>query len=57
MAKIKEKDLADLRALIESGAVVPVIDRTYLLPEVPDAFEYLGKKHAKGKVVIEIQNG
>jgi NADPH:quinone reductase-like Zn-dependent oxidoreductase len=34
--------------------VTPVIDRRYDLGEVPEALAYLGKGHAKGKVVIAV---
>jgi NADPH:quinone reductase-like Zn-dependent oxidoreductase len=48
-------DLLVLKELLESGKVVPVIDRTYPLPEVPEAFGYLEQGHARGKVVIEVE--
>jgi NADPH:quinone reductase-like Zn-dependent oxidoreductase len=47
-------DLAVLTGLIESGKVVPVIDRTYPLSEVPKAVQYLEEGHARGKVVITL---
>jgi NADPH:quinone reductase-like Zn-dependent oxidoreductase len=56
MAKIKSKDLAKLRELMEYGAIDAKIDRIYPLERTAAAFEYLGKKHAKGKVIIEVQN-
>jgi NADPH:quinone reductase-like Zn-dependent oxidoreductase len=43
-----------LKELIESGKVMPVIDRTYLLVEVPAAIRYLEGGHAQGKVVITV---
>ena len=46
------KDLEALKQLIESGKVMPVIDRTYPLSEVPEALRYIGAGHARGKVVI-----
>ena len=46
------EDLIILKDLIESGAVTPVIDRTYPLAEVPEAIRYLQEGHAQGKVVI-----
>src|SRR5918993_2112868 len=46
------EDLIVLKDLIESGAVTPVIDRTYPLAEVPEAIRYLQEGHAQGKVVI-----
>jgi len=47
-------DLMTLKSLIESGKVMPVIDRTYPLNETPAALEYLGSGHARGKVVITV---
>jgi len=49
--------LFDLKDLIESGQVEPVIDRTYDLTEVPDAMRYLERGHARAKVVINIRHG
>lgn len=55
MAKLKKTDLTVLRDLILAGTVVPVIDRTYQLHEVPDAIRYLEQGHARGKVIIKIR--
>ena len=49
------KDLAFLVDLIETGKVVPVIDRCYPLTDVPEALRYLGEGHVKGKVVITVE--
>ncbi len=54
VAKIKQDDLVVLRDLVESGRVTPVIDKTYALHEIRDAFRYLGEGHARGKVVITV---
>ncbi len=48
------EDLSFVNQLLELGKVVPVIDRSYPLGEVPDAFRYFGEGHARGKVVITI---
>src|SRR5215218_8563953 len=48
------EDLLVLKELIESGKVTPVIDRTYLLSDVPEAIRYLEEGHARGKVVISV---
>lgn len=48
------KDLTELNEWIETGQVKPVIDRTYPLRETPEAFRYLDKEHARGKVVITV---
>jgi NADPH:quinone reductase-like Zn-dependent oxidoreductase len=48
------KDLTELKEWIETGKVKPVIERTYPLCETPEAFRYLDKEHARGKVVITV---
>jgi NADPH:quinone reductase-like Zn-dependent oxidoreductase len=40
--------------LIESGKVHPVIDKTFPLSETATAFRYYGDGHAKGKVIITV---
>lgn len=52
-----QKDLLAVTELCESGKIIPVIDRTYRLPEVPEALRYLGEGYAKGKVVISMEKG
>jgi 2-desacetyl-2-hydroxyethyl bacteriochlorophyllide A dehydrogenase len=52
MASENSVDLLVLRELIESGAVTPVIDRTYPLSETPAAVTYVEEGRARGKVVI-----
>jgi len=47
------EDLEALRALVESGAVVPSVERTYALDEVADAVAALAAGQVRGKVVIE----
>ena len=53
-AKANKKDLVIIKELLETGKVVPVIDRCYPLSEVPEAIRYLEKGHARGKVVITV---
>jgi len=48
-------DLAFMKELIESGKVKPVIDKRYSLSDAPEAFRYLQQGHARGKVVITIE--
>jgi NADPH:quinone reductase-like Zn-dependent oxidoreductase len=48
------KDLTELKEWIETAKVKPVIERTYPLCEAPEAFRYLDKEHARGKVVITV---
>ena len=54
VATINREDLVYMKSLIEAGNVVPVIDRRYSFQEIPEALSYLGKKHARGKVVISL---
>jgi NADPH:quinone reductase-like Zn-dependent oxidoreductase len=56
MAKLTQKDLDTLGLLIAEGKVIPVIDRRYRLSEVPDAVRYLEQGHARGKVIIDLDN-
>lgn len=46
--------LTALRELVEAGDVVPVLDRTYKLAEIPDAIRYLETEHARAKVVVTV---
>ena len=50
-----KEDLLFLKDLLEAGKVVPVIDRYYPLREVPEAIRYLEEEHARGKVVITME--
>jgi len=46
--------LNELRTLIETGKIKPVIDRVYTLDEIRLAHQYSQSGRAKGKIVIEI---
>ena len=50
------KDLADLKDLIETGELIPVIDSTYRLSEVPEALCYFGEGRHKGKIVVAMKS-
>jgi NADPH:quinone reductase-like Zn-dependent oxidoreductase len=52
IAKVNSPDLDALRALIETGAVTPVIDRVVALHEVPGAMRDLAGGRVRGKIVI-----
>ena len=54
-AKMNQKDLVFVKELLEAGKVVPVIDRRYPLSEVAEAIRYLEERHARGKVVITVE--
>jgi len=55
-AKPNKEDLAFLKELLETGKVVPVIDRRYPLSEVPEAIRYLEEGHARRKVVVTLEH-
>ena len=54
--KLNKKDLIFIKELLEAGKVVPVIDKSYPLAEVPEAIRYLEEGHARGKVVITLEH-
>ena len=54
MKRPTQQDFLDLRELLETGKMTPVIDKRYELSEVPDALRYIGKGHARGKIIIKI---
>jgi NADPH:quinone reductase-like Zn-dependent oxidoreductase len=56
VASIKADELMVLKELIEADKVTPVIDRSYTLSEVPEAIRYLKEGHARGKVVITVED-
>ena len=56
VAEGPNKGLANLKELIEAGKILPVVDRTYRLSEVPEALRYFGEGRHKGKIVIAIKN-
>jgi len=55
MARINQKDLVYLGELLQDGKLIPRIDRTYTLSEVPEAIRYVEEIHAQGKVVITVE--
>ncbi len=55
-ASANKKDLLFIKDLLESGKIVPVIDRAYPLSETPEAIRYLETSRARGKVVITVEH-
>jgi NADPH:quinone reductase-like Zn-dependent oxidoreductase len=54
MAVPKGPDIQFLKELLDTGKIVPVIDRTYPLAGVPDAIRYMEHEHTRGKLVINV---
>src|SRR6266581_2968495 len=55
IASFNQKDMMTLAELMQSGKIKPVIDRTYKLSEVSKALWYLQEGHARGKVVLSVE--
>jgi NADPH:quinone reductase-like Zn-dependent oxidoreductase len=53
-AKPNKADLLVIKELLETGQIVPVIDRTYPLAETAAAIRYLETGRARGKVIITV---
>lgn len=54
VAEGPNKGLAELKEMIEAGKIVPVVDRTYSLGEVPEAMRYFGEGRHRGKIAISV---
>ena len=50
----RREDLETLRGMLESGAIRPVIERTYPLEQAAEAMRHVESGRARGKVVITI---
>lgn len=50
----KKDSMTVLKEFLETGKLTPVIEKTYLLAEVPEAIRYLEEEQAQGKVVITV---
>ena len=54
LQRANQKDLNDVKELLESGIVKPIIDKRFKLSEITEAFKYFQEGHAQGKVVITL---
>ena len=52
VSKMSQPDLLWLKEQMEAGTLTPVIDKTYSLNAVPEAYRYLETKHARGKIIV-----
>ena len=55
IAKTLQADLIVLRDLMQEGKLTPVIDRQYPMTETAEALRYLEEGHARGKVVVTME--
>jgi NADPH:quinone reductase-like Zn-dependent oxidoreductase len=54
VANLNREDLIFMNELLETGKVIPLIDRQYTLSELPQAMRHFAEGHPHGKIVIEI---
>ena len=52
ICKINANDLGVMAELLAAGKVKPAIEKRYTLAETPQALQYIGEKHPRGKNVI-----
>lgn len=52
VAKDDKQDLLLIKEFLETGKIIPVIDRCYPLQETAEAIRHLETGHARGKVII-----
>jgi NADPH:quinone reductase-like Zn-dependent oxidoreductase len=55
VANTNQADLLYLKEMIEAGKLMPVMDRCYPLDQTAEAMRYLEAGHAKGKIVICVE--
>jgi NADPH:quinone reductase-like Zn-dependent oxidoreductase len=56
ISQFNKQDMTFLADLMQSEKMTPVIDRTYKLNQTADALRYLEQGHARGKVVINLDD-
>jgi NADPH:quinone reductase-like Zn-dependent oxidoreductase len=57
LADLNQKDLAFLAELMAAGKLRPAIDRRYGLGQLAEAVRYVEAGHARGKVVVTLDDG
>ncbi|WP_435262369.1 NADP-dependent oxidoreductase [Tenacibaculum sp. nBUS_03] len=55
LMKANAKQLNEIKKLVESGKVKATIDKVFPLSDTLNALLYVKKRHAKGKVIIDIK--
>jgi NADPH:quinone reductase-like Zn-dependent oxidoreductase len=55
ITKHNAPDLAVLKELVETGKLIPVIDRRYAFSDIPEALRHQGQGHVRGKIVIAFE--
>jgi NADPH:quinone reductase-like Zn-dependent oxidoreductase len=56
VAKGNQEDFVTLKELMESGKIMPVIDRRYSLGETAEAVRHFEEGHTRGKIIITMDH-
>jgi len=51
----KSRDLIFLKEHVEEGRIYTLMDRTYSMDQVAEAYRYVDSGHKKGNVVITLE--
>ena len=54
IGRYRQEDLLLIRDLVEAGKYRPVIDRTYSMDQIVEAFSYVESGYKTGNVVIRV---
>ena len=54
VAQLRQDSLTDLANFMEEGEVLPVLDRSYALADVPEAIRHSETGRARGKIIITL---
>ncbi|MEJ2190071.1 MAG: NAD(P)-dependent alcohol dehydrogenase [Acidobacteriota bacterium] len=54
VANVNQADLEIMKELLETGKIVPAVERTYSLSETPQAISHVEQGHTRGKVVVTV---
>src|SRR4029077_11168194 len=54
IARLTQQDMEVIAGLMAAGKVTPVIDRSYRLDQLVDAFAYFNEGHATGKIALDV---
>jgi NADPH:quinone reductase-like Zn-dependent oxidoreductase len=52
--KEKGEDLETLREMVEAGKLMPLVAKTFVLPDAAEAVRLLQQRHAAGKIVVTV---
>jgi NADPH:quinone reductase-like Zn-dependent oxidoreductase len=56
LAELKPADFTYLSELMQSGRMTPVIDHVYPMQDAGEAMRHLEQGHARGKVIVTMED-